>query len=87
MQEGAADFAIGSTANWSLQVKELNLFSLPFLFSNYAALDAVQMDEPGRRLFKLVEQNGVVPIAWGENGFREVTNSTRTIRGQTISKG
>jgi Bacterial extracellular solute-binding protein, family 7 len=27
-----------------------------------------------------MEQKGVVPIAWGENGFREVTNSTRAIR-------
>jgi TRAP-type transport system periplasmic protein len=80
MQEGKADFIIGSTVNWSLQVKELNLFLLPFLFSNYPALDAVEMGEPGRRLFKLMEQNGVVPIAWGENGFREVTNSTRAIR-------
>jgi tripartite ATP-independent transporter DctP family solute receptor len=87
MQEGTADFAIGSTANWSLQIKELNLFSLPFLFSNYAGLDAVQTGEPGRRLFKLVEQNGVVPIAWGENGFREVTNSTRTIRRPDDLKG
>jgi len=80
MQEGRADFIIGSTVNWSPQVKELNLFLLPFLFSNYAALDAVEMGEPGRHLFKLMERNGVVPIAWGENGFREVTNSTRAIR-------
>jgi Bacterial extracellular solute-binding protein, family 7 len=34
----------------------------------------------GKRLFKLIEQTGVVPIAWGENGFREVTNSKRPIR-------
>ena len=80
MQQGVADFAIGSTANWSPQVNELNLFFLPFLFSNYAALDAVEMGEPGKRLFKLLEQKGVVPIAWGENGFRELTNSKRPIR-------
>ena len=80
MQQGKADFAIGSTVNWSPQVKELNLFLLPFLFSNHAALDAVEAGETGQRLFKLVEQKGVVPIAWGENGFREVTNSRRAIR-------
>jgi tripartite ATP-independent transporter DctP family solute receptor len=80
MEQGTADFAIGSTVNWVPQVNELNLFLLPFLFLDHAALDAVQMGEPGKRLFKLVEQKGVVPIAWGENGFREVTNSTRAIR-------
>ena len=36
--------------------------------------------EPGTRLFKLIEQRGAVPLAWGENGFREVTNSKRPIR-------
>ncbi len=80
LQQGVADFALGSTANWSVQTKELNLFTLPFMFSTYTALDAVQAGEPGRRLFKLIEQKGVVPIAWGENGFREVTNSKRPIR-------
>src|SRR5215470_2329201 len=46
LQQGGADFAIGSTINWSPQVKELNLFALPFLFPNYKALDAVQGGEP-----------------------------------------
>jgi tripartite ATP-independent transporter DctP family solute receptor len=80
LQEGVADFAIGSTINWSAQVKELNLFALPFLFPSYRAVDAVQGGEPGKRLFKLIEQKGVIPIAWGENGFRELTNSKRPVR-------
>src|SRR5215470_14261077 len=63
LQRGGADFAIGSTINWSLQVKELNLFALPFLFPNYRALDAVQAGEPGKRLFNLIERKGVIPIA------------------------
>ena len=80
LQQGIADFAIGSTINWSPQVKELNLFALPFMFPNYASLDAVQAGEPGKRLFRLIEQNGAIPIAWGENGFRELTNAKRQIR-------
>ena len=80
LQQGEADFAIGSTINWSPQVKELNLFALPFMFPNYKALDAVQAGEPGKRLFKQIERKGVIPIAWGENGFRELTNSKRPIR-------
>jgi tripartite ATP-independent transporter DctP family solute receptor len=80
LQQGVADFAMGSTINWSGQVKELNVFALPFLFPNYPTVDAVQAGEPGKRLFKLIEQKGVVPIAWGENGFRELTNAKRPIR-------
>jgi tripartite ATP-independent transporter DctP family solute receptor len=80
LQEGVADFAMGSTINWSAQVKELNLFALPFLFLNYREVDAVQAGEPGKRLFKLIEEKGVIPLAWGENGFRELTNSKRPVR-------
>ena len=80
LQEGIADFAIGSTVNWSPQVKQLNLFTLPFMFPNYATLDAVQAGHAGKQLFEAIEQKGVIPIAWGENGFREMTNSKRAIR-------
>ena len=80
LQEGVADFAINSTINWSPQVKELNLFSLPFMFPSHGGLDAVQAGEPGKQIFKAIEQKGVIPIAWGENGFRELTNSKRSIR-------
>jgi tripartite ATP-independent transporter DctP family solute receptor len=80
LQQGVADFAMGSTINWSAQVKELNLFALPFLFQSYQAVDAVQAGEPGKRLFTLIGQKGVVPITWGENGFRELTNSKRPVR-------
>jgi TRAP-type transport system periplasmic protein len=80
LQRGGADFSMGSTINWSAQVKELNLFALPFLFPSYKAVDAVNAGEPGKRLFKAIEQNGVVPIAWGENGFRELTNAKRPVR-------
>jgi tripartite ATP-independent transporter DctP family solute receptor len=81
--QGVADFAIGSTINWSPQVKELNLFSLPFLFPGdkaYRALDAVQQSDVGKRLFQIIESKGVIPLAWGENGFRQLTNSVRPVR-------
>jgi tripartite ATP-independent transporter DctP family solute receptor len=80
LDQGVADFAMGSTINWSPQVKELNLFSLPFLFPSYKALDAVEDGEPGQRLWKLIEAKGVIPLAWGENGFRDLTNSKRAVR-------
>src|SRR5262245_16311438 len=64
LQEGVVDFSIRSTINWSPQVKELNLFALPFMFPSYSALDAVEAGDPGKRLFNLIEQKRVIPIAW-----------------------
>jgi tripartite ATP-independent transporter DctP family solute receptor len=79
-RQGIADFALGSTINWSPTVKELNLFSLPFFFHDYKQLDAVKSGEPGKKIFKIIEEKGVIGLAWGENGFRELTNSKRPVR-------
>ena len=74
IRQGVIDMAIGSTINWSPQVKELNLFSLPFLSQDHAGLDAITGSEAGKRTMQIVDKAGVVPLAWGENGFRELTN-------------
>ena len=87
IRQGVIDLAIGSTINWSPQVKQLNLFSLPFLMPDYAAIDALTQGEVGKDLFKILEKDGVVPLAWGENGFREVTNSKHPIRTPNDMKG
>ena len=36
--------------------------------------------EVGKQIMQIVEKAGVVPLAWGENGFREISNSKREIR-------
>ena len=87
MRQGVIDLAVGSTINWSPQIKELNLFSLPFLSKDHAGLDALTQGEIGDIIMKTVEKAGVVPLAWGENGFREVTNSKREIRSPEDMKG
>jgi TRAP-type transport system periplasmic protein len=87
IRQGVIDLAIGSTINWSPQVKELNLFSLPFLMPDYKAIDALTQGEVGKDIFKILEKQGVVPLAWGENGYREVTNSKRPIRTPADLKG
>jgi len=87
IRQGVIDLAIGSTINWSPQIKELNLFSLPFLMPDYTAIDALTQGEVGKDIFKILEKNGVVPLAWGENGFREVTNSKHPIHKPEDMKG
>ncbi|SDF64565.1 tripartite ATP-independent transporter solute receptor, DctP family [Onishia taeanensis] len=75
MRSGLIDLAVGSTINWSPQVPELNLFSLPFFMRDYAAVDSVTGGEAGKQVFAAIEEGGVVPLAWGENGFRQLSNS------------
>jgi len=87
LRQGVIDMAVGSTINWSPQVKSLNLFSLPFLMPDYAAVDALTQSEVGKEVFKTLEKSGVVPLAWGENGYRELTNSKHAISKPEDLKG
>ncbi len=87
IRQGSIDMAIGSTINWSPQVKELNLFSMPFLMPDYKAIDALTQGPVGEEIFKILSGKDVVPLAWGENGFREVSNSKRAIKSPDDLKG
>jgi tripartite ATP-independent transporter DctP family solute receptor len=87
LRQGVIDMAVGSTINWSPQIKELNLFSMPFLMPDYAAVDALTQGEVGKQIFATVEQAGAVPLAWGENGYRELTNSKKPIKSPEDLKG
>ncbi len=87
LSQGVADFAVGSTINWAPQVPQLNLFTLPFFFPEgkskgdiYKAVDAVENGKAGEMLSKTLDKYGVVPLAWGENGFRQVTNWKKQIK-------
>lgn len=79
MRQGVIDMTVSSTINLSPQIKELTLFSLPFLMPNHKAFDALVGGAVGQDLFKIMETRDVVPLAWGENGFREISNSKRAI--------
>lgn len=87
IRQGVIDMAVGSTINWSPQVKQLNLFSLPFLMPDYPAVDALTQGEVGKQVFQAIDKAGVLPLAWGENGYREISNSKMDIRKPEDLKG
>ena len=87
LRQGVIDMAVGSTINWSPQVKQLNLFSLPFLMPDFAAIDALTQGNVGKQLFATLDKAGVMPLAWGENGFREISNSKHAIKSPADLKG
>ena len=87
LRQGVIDLSIGSTINWSPQVRQLNLFSMPFLMPDHRAIDALTRGEVGKQIFGILEKSGVVPLAWGENGFRELSNSKSVIASPADMKG
>ena len=80
LRAGMIDLAVGSAMNWSAEVKALNLFALPFMIGDVKALDAVLRGDVGATLLRAVEEAGVVPLAWGDNEFREVSTTERAVK-------
>lgn len=87
MRQGVIDFTVSSTINLSPQIKELTLYSMPFLMPDHKAFDALINGEVGQDLFKVMATRDVTPLAWGENGFRELSNSKRPVRKPEDLKG
>jgi len=69
-----------STINIAPQVREAGLFQLPFLMPDHRAFDALIQGEVGRDIMQVMDGRDVVGLAFGENGFREISNSRRAIR-------
>lgn len=84
---GALDLVVTSAINVTPLVPEMAVFSLPYLYSNYDQVDATTQGAPGEMLSDILMEKGIVVLAWGENGFREVTNNTRPIRSPEDMRG
>lgn len=85
--KGVIDCAYESTINSSPVIPEMNIFSLPFFINNFENLDKLEYGKTGAVLFKKMERIGLTPLAWAENGFRQVTNSKRAINTPADLKG
>jgi len=85
--EGSIDFAVESTINSSSVVKSHNLFSLPFFINTYENLDKIEYGKTGKKMFAEMEKMQVKALAWGENGFRQLTNNVRAVRTPEDMKG
>jgi TRAP-type transport system periplasmic protein len=72
LRDGTIDLAVGSAASWAPQVKELNLFALPWLVPDRAALDALLRSDVTHALEQRVRAAGAEPLAWAADGFREL---------------
>ncbi|WP_324716127.1 DctP family TRAP transporter solute-binding subunit [Carboxydochorda subterranea] len=84
---GVIDFVLTSTLNITPLIPQFAVVSLPYLFNGYADVDRAFSGPAGKRLDEIMARYGLVNLAWGENGFRELTNSVRPIRTPADLKG
>ena len=87
LQIGTVDLVATSTGPVGNFVPDTLLTDIPFLFRDYAHADAVLDGPIGQQILDQFPKNGLVALAWGENGFRNLTNSKRPVRTPEDAKG
>jgi|KBSSwiStaDraftv2_1062776.scaffolds.fasta_scaffold00664_10 TRAP-type C4-dicarboxylate transport system substrate-binding protein len=80
MRQGVIDVLCGAPINWTSTVPQLGVFTLPFLMPDHKAWDAVMASElVNRDYFEMVRKAGAEPLAIGETGYRQISNSKRPL--------
>ena len=88
MRQGVIDVLCGAPINWYSTVRGLSVFTLPFITPDHKALDAVlASNEVMTEYFDLVRKAGAEPLAAGETGFRQVSNSKHPVTKPDDMKG
>ena len=79
VQLGTQDLTFTSTGPVPNFVPEVAILDIPFLFRDYNHARATLDGPIGQDLLQKFPSKGIVALAWGENGFRHMTNSKRSI--------
>lgn len=77
---GTVDMCLSSTAPLVNFYEPIGVLGLPFLFESREIAYKVLDGEIGQELMGGLKDVGLVGLAWGENGFRHITNSKTDVR-------
>lgn len=87
LQLGTIDLAIVSTGAVLNFVPQAGVFDVPFLFRDLAHARKVLDSGVGQDMLAQFPKRGLVALAWGEQGFRHLTNNVRAVREPADIKG
>ena len=85
--KGVIDCAMDSTINISPVIPQANVFHLPFFLNDFENLAKVKNGEAGQAIFDAMKAKRLQPLAWAENGFRQLTNSKISVKTPADMKG
>jgi tripartite ATP-independent transporter DctP family solute receptor len=87
LQLGTIDLAIVSTGATLNFVPQTGVFDIPFLMRDLAHARKVLDGPIGQNMLKEFPKRGLIALAWGEQGFRHLTNSKRAVSTAADAKG
>lgn len=87
LQLGTIDVAIVSTGATLNFVPATGVFDIPFLFRDLEHARTVLDGDIGQNMLEEFPKRGLVALAWGEQGFRQLTNNVRPVVTPADAKG
>ncbi|MGH8812177.1 MAG: TRAP transporter substrate-binding protein DctP [Advenella sp.] len=87
VRQGVADMAVASASNWSSQFRALSIFSLPFFVPNIDGTAALIRGDLGNLVRDNMDKAGIVTLAWGTSGYRQLSNALRPVQVPADLKG
>ncbi|RMW97935.1 DctP family TRAP transporter solute-binding subunit [Allofranklinella schreckenbergeri] len=87
LQLGTIDMAVLSTGATMNFVPNAAVFDIPFLLRDLDHARKVLDGEIGQKMLTEFNKRGLVALAWGEQGFRHLTNNVRPVATPADAKG
>ncbi len=87
LQLGNLEMVVTSSGPVINFVPEAGIMDIPFLFRDSAHARAVLDGPPGQEILEKFPAKGLVALAWGEQGFRHLTNSKHAVNTPSDMKG
>jgi len=87
LQDGSINFTYHSNLLYTNLDQSFAAISMPWLFTDYSQVDAALSGPAGSQLLKATEDQGIVGLAYGENGFRQLTNGRLAVRAPDDLRG
>ena len=87
LKQGTIELVVSSTGPLGGFSPSINILDIPYLFRDYAHVDAVLDGPIGRALLNDMDKHGIVGMAFWENGYRHLTNSKVAVKNVEQAKG
>lgn len=80
LQGGVTEMTVLNSGILGAQVKDFEIYDLPFMFENSKEADAVLDGDFGKNLHAKLESKNIVGLGYWELGFRNITNGRHAIK-------
>lgn len=79
LMSGSTDITFHSNIIYSVMDERFGVISLPFLINDTETADKVLSGAGGEAINKILLEKNIMGLGFGENGFRQITNSKKPI--------